>query len=297
MSETRRVGGPRTQREAVEADFWGSSSRPRWLGIVAVAVLLAAWPVGSAAHSGASAPSATRHRDEPSRAEAVAVAAPHSVAVAQATDRVAEAHAAVDQLQQQLAALHIAAYDQNTEVIPLAAADSMARTRTSRYAGVAAGALTARVVDAQQGLGIAEQQQRQALAEYFAAQAAAAAAAEEADRVAREHATNSSASVSASASASSGAQTGGCAGSLACFLACTRAHESDTAGGYQAVSPDGTYRGAYQFDQTTWNSVADSIGRPDLVSVDPASASPANQDTLATALYQMRGNQPWGGRC
>ena len=33
------------------------------------------------------------------------------------------------------------------------------------------------------------------------------------------------------------------------FLACTRAHESDQAGGYQAVSPGGMYRGAYQFDQ------------------------------------------------
>jgi hypothetical protein len=84
---------------------------------------------------------------------------------------------------------------------------------------------------------------------------------------------------------------------VACFLACTRAHESDTAGGYQAVSPDGLYRGAYQFDQTTWNSVAASVGRGDLVGVNPASAIQSDQDTLATALYQMRGTQPWGGRC
>ena len=63
------------------------------------------------------------------------------------------------------------------------------------------------------------------------------------------------------------------------------------------MSPDGLYEGAYQFDQTTWNSVAGSIGRGDLMGVNPASASPTDQDTLAAALYQMRGNEPWGGRC
>jgi hypothetical protein len=63
------------------------------------------------------------------------------------------------------------------------------------------------------------------------------------------------------------------------------------------VSPDGVYRGAYQFDQTTWNSVADAIGRSDLVGVNPATASPQDQDILATALYKLRGNAPWGGRC
>ena len=40
------------------------------------------------------------------------------------------------------------------------------------------------------------------------------------------------------------------------FLKCTRAHESDTAGGYRAVSPGGVYRGAYQFLRSTWNNVA-----------------------------------------
>ena len=90
---------------------------------------------------------------------------------------------------------------------------------------------------------------------------------------------------------------GSCDGEAACFLACTRAHESDTAGGYRAVSPDGVYRGAYQFDQVTWNSVAASVGRSDLVGINPSSASQPDEDTLATALYEMRGNQPWGGRC
>jgi hypothetical protein len=81
------------------------------------------------------------------------------------------------------------------------------------------------------------------------------------------------------------------------FLACTRAHESDRAGGYGAISPGGTYRGAYQFDQTTWNGAATMAGRPDLIGVDPATASSADQDLLATALHNARGNQPWGGRC
>ncbi len=81
------------------------------------------------------------------------------------------------------------------------------------------------------------------------------------------------------------------------FLACTRAHESDSAGGYGAVSPGGTYRGAYQFDQTTWDSTAATAGRPDLVGADPAATSSADQDSLASALYAARGNQPWGGRC
>ncbi len=81
------------------------------------------------------------------------------------------------------------------------------------------------------------------------------------------------------------------------FLKCTRAHESDTAGGYRAVSPDGVYRGAYQFLPSTWNNVARAAGRPDLVGVDPAAASPADQDQLALWLFQHGGPGPWGGRC
>jgi hypothetical protein len=81
------------------------------------------------------------------------------------------------------------------------------------------------------------------------------------------------------------------------FLACTRAHESDRAGGYGAVSPGGTYRGAYQFDQSTWNSAARLAGRPDLIGVDPATAAPADQDLLALDLFHQRGSQPWGNRC
>lgn len=293
----------------VEVDFWGRSSRRPWIAIVAVALaaaaVVAAWPTSGAASSGTPASAQAQNRDEPSRHDAIAVAAPHSAAVAQATDRVSEARAAVNELKEQLGAVHTEAYQKSTEVLPLAAADSLARTRTQRYAGAADRALTAGLFDAEQKLAAAEQEQEQALADYFAALAAAAQAeaesAAEADRVARERsASTGAASNSAeatSAVAAGASSTGTCAGELACFLACTRAHESDTAGGYAAVSPDGLYHGAYQFDQTTWDSVADSIGRADLVGVDPASATPADQDTLATALYAMRGNQPWGGRC
>jgi len=55
--------------------------------------------------------------------------------------------------------------------------------------------------------------------------------------------------------------------------------------------------GAYQFMPGTWNSIAASSGRPDLVGVDPAAASPADQDAMASALYAQQGSSPWGGYC
>ena len=63
-------------------------------------------------------------------------------------------------------------------------------------------------------------------------------------------------------------------------------------GNYAIANPSGKYRGAYQFDRTTWNSVA---GRhaPHLVGIDPAAAAPADQDFLALALYSERGARPW----
>jgi hypothetical protein len=79
------------------------------------------------------------------------------------------------------------------------------------------------------------------------------------------------------------------------FLVCTRARESG--GNYRAVNPSGTYRGAYQFSRSTWNNTAQHAGRPDLVGVDPAAASPADQDFLALHLYHWQGAAPWLGRC
>jgi hypothetical protein len=86
------------------------------------------------------------------------------------------------------------------------------------------------------------------------------------------------------------------------FLVCTRSHESSHAppaydNGYAAVDPSGTYRGAYQFSRSTWNNTALRAGRLDLVGVDPAIASVADQDLLALDLYQWQGAGPWLGRC
>ena len=63
------------------------------------------------------------------------------------------------------------------------------------------------------------------------------------------------------------------------------------------MSPGGTYRGAYQFDQGTWNSAAELAGRTDLVGVDPATVAPGDQDLLAMTLFHSRGAAPWGNRC
>jgi len=66
----------------------------------------------------------------------------------------------------------------------------------------------------------------------------------------------------------------------------------ESGGDYTITNPSGKYRGAYQFHRSTWNSVA---GRhdPSLVGVDPAAASPADQDAMALALYSERGARPW----
>jgi hypothetical protein len=79
------------------------------------------------------------------------------------------------------------------------------------------------------------------------------------------------------------------------FLVCTRRIESR--GNYGAVNASGTYRGAYQFSRSTWDSTARHAGWPHLVGVDPAKASPADQDAMALHLYQWQGSRPWGGRC
>ncbi|MDP9071127.1 MAG: transglycosylase family protein [Actinomycetota bacterium] len=59
----------------------------------------------------------------------------------------------------------------------------------------------------------------------------------------------------------------------------------ESGGNYQAVSSSGKYRGAYQFDRRTWQSVGGSG--------DPAAASPAEQDARARRLKSQRGSSPW----
>ncbi len=66
----------------------------------------------------------------------------------------------------------------------------------------------------------------------------------------------------------------------------------ESSGNYSITNRSGKYRGAYQFDRPTWDSVA-SRHAPHLVGVDPAAAAPADQDAMAHALYRERGAQPW----
>ena len=59
----------------------------------------------------------------------------------------------------------------------------------------------------------------------------------------------------------------------------------ESGGNPGAVGGGGAYRGKYQFDQQTWNSVGGSG--------DPAAASEAEQDQRAAALYSQRGASAW----
>jgi peptidoglycan hydrolase CwlO-like protein len=79
------------------------------------------------------------------------------------------------------------------------------------------------------------------------------------------------------------------------FLQCVI--QAESGGNYGAVSPGGTYMGAFQFSQATWNEAAILAGLPQLVGVPPNEASPADQDALAIALYTADGEQPWYDPC
>jgi soluble lytic murein transglycosylase-like protein len=59
----------------------------------------------------------------------------------------------------------------------------------------------------------------------------------------------------------------------------------ESGGDPTAVSSDGTYRGKYQFDYGTWESVGGSG--------DPAQASESEQDYRAALLYSQSGSSPW----
>jgi hypothetical protein len=66
---------------------------------------------------------------------------------------------------------------------------------------------------------------------------------------------------------------------LAAIAAC------ESGGDPTAVSADGTYRGLFQFDYGTWESVGGHG--------DPAAASEAEQDYRAALLYARSGPSPW----
>lgn len=80
------------------------------------------------------------------------------------------------------------------------------------------------------------------------------------------------------------------------FLTCVV--QAESGGDYQAVSPNGLYMGAFQFSQSTWNYAARAAGLGSLVGVPPNTATKAEQDTVAVALYALDGDRPWlGDRC
>lgn len=86
----------------------------------------------------------------------------------------------------------------------------------------------------------------------------------------------------------------------AAVLDCIWRHEGSPA--YDnGIGTNKKYRGRYQFGQDSWDNVAAKPwGRPDLVGVDVATASPADQDDMAWRYYQHSGYGPWPpsqGKC
>jgi len=68
-------------------------------------------------------------------------------------------------------------------------------------------------------------------------------------------------------------------GTLESIAAC------ESGGDPTVVSSDGSYRGKYQFDYGTWESVGGSG--------DPAAAPESEQDYRAALLYTQSGSSPW----
>jgi peptidoglycan hydrolase-like protein with peptidoglycan-binding domain len=64
-----------------------------------------------------------------------------------------------------------------------------------------------------------------------------------------------------------------------------RIAQCESGGDPTAVSADGTYRGKYQFDRTTWRQMGGTG--------DPAAAPEAEQDRIAAQLLAQRGTAPW----
>ena len=92
-------------------------------------------------------------------------------------------------------------------------------------------------------------------------------------------ATAAAPAASGSASTTTPASSGAPNGSLGAIAAC------ESGGNPSAVGGGGTYRGKYQFDQQTWESVGGSG--------DPAAAPESEQDARAAQLYAQRGASAW----
>jgi peptidoglycan hydrolase-like protein with peptidoglycan-binding domain len=78
---------------------------------------------------------------------------------------------------------------------------------------------------------------------------------------------------------------GGARGAVAIPPQLERIAHCESGGNPRATSPDGTYRGKYQFDRQTWQAMGGHG--------DPANAPEAEQDRRALALYRVRGASPW----
>ena len=69
-------------------------------------------------------------------------------------------------------------------------------------------------------------------------------------------------------------------------LVLRRIAKCESGGDPTAVSPDGRYRGKYQFTRSTWKAMGGTG--------DPAAAPEWLQDRIALKLYRLRGTAPWG---
>jgi hypothetical protein len=67
----------------------------------------------------------------------------------------------------------------------------------------------------------------------------------------------------------------------------------ESSGNYRAYNPAGPFYGAYQFLQSTWNSIVGAAGYPQYVGTRPDLAPPYVQDAAAVALYNRSGPGQW----
>ncbi|MGI8578962.1 MAG: transglycosylase family protein [Solirubrobacteraceae bacterium] len=91
--------------------------------------------------------------------------------------------------------------------------------------------------------------------------------------------------VSATSTAPAGSSTQTTTGATAAPAGLAAIAQCESGGNPSAVGGGGAYRGLYQFDQQTWQSVGGSG--------DPAAASPAEQTQRAAALYAQSGASSW----
>lgn len=93
------------------------------------------------------------------------------------------------------------------------------------------------------------------------------------------------AQVPATSTAPAGSSTQTTTGATAAPAGLAAIAQCESGGNPSAVGGGGAYRGLYQFDQQTWQSVGGSG--------DPAAASPAEQTQRAAALYAQSGASSW----